>query len=163
MYITQLVRLNVFFLKKKIQSKKEALLACINQTETKNNVHDGHVLLDIIGVEHPEFVASIQPHMSLLSSFIEASLSIDAWWSGIETAKLHKKAYLNILISINHILHEYNENISLDDSINDDAYHQLQQTLFAFAKAFLNYMQNNIQSELYSKDVFQAWLHVNKI
>jgi hypothetical protein len=168
MYLTQIVRLNVFFLKKKIQNNKDALLACVTQMQAKNNPNDWQAWLSLIEQEHADFTGAIQPFMLLLASFIDASLSIDAWWSGIEAHKLKKHGYLDILISIVNTqinAHDDAEQyalLNLDNIINDDEYHLLQQNLLSFARALLNYVQNTAQDTIYTVDIFKTWIHHSK-
>lgn len=156
MYFINLVKLSSYYIKNNIPLDKEILTTCINQIEQKNNPRNAYQWLDIIGQSHIEFSENMMPHLNLLSPILSTSLSIDAWWSGVAYEVLDYKNYLDGLIYIIHITEE--KHIVAAQPISEEEYHNLQQSLYNFAKALLNYLTKKIQSSNYPQELFEMWL-----
>lgn len=156
MYFLNLVKLASYYIKNNIPLDKEILTLCINQIEAKNNPRHANQYLDIIRQTNTEFSQNMLIHLNILSPILAASLSIDAWWSGVSYETLDYKNYLDGLIYI--IYSTQNIHIAASHPINEEEYHNLQQNLYNFAKALLNYLTKKTQNSVYSVELFEMWL-----
>jgi len=156
MYFLNLIKLASHYIKNNIPLDKEILSTCINQIEQKNNPRNAKQWLEIIDENHIDFSQNMLVHLNLLSPIIAVSLSIDAWWSGVTYDILDHKNYLDGLIYIIYTTQE--KHISAAHPLSEEQYHNLQESLYNFSKALLNYLTKQSQHQIYSTELFEMWL-----
>ncbi len=158
MYFINLVKLASYYIKNNIPLDKEILTTCTEQIQAKNNPKHATEWLNIISESHMDFSQNMIPHLNLLSPILATSLSIDAWWSGVTYEVLNHKTHLDGLIYIIHTTE--NKHIVASSIITEEEYHNLQQSLYSFAKALLSYLTKKNQNQTYSIDLFDMWLKI---
>lgn len=158
MHFINLVKLASYYIKNNIPLDKEILTTCTNQIESRDNPKHAHQWLDIIGQSHIDFSKNMMPHLNLLSPILGTSLSIDSWWSGIDYEILNYKHHLDGLIYIIHTTE--NKHIISSQPVSEDEYHNLQQSLYNFAKALLSYLTKKNQNPIYSTELFDMWMNI---
>jgi hypothetical protein len=158
MYFINLIKLTSYYIKNNIPLDKEILTTCINQIEQKNNPRHAKQWLDIIGETQIDFSQNMIVHLNLLNPILAVSLSIDAWWSGVNYDVINYKHYLDGLIYIIYLTED--KHIAASQPISEEEYHNLQQSLYNFSKALLSYITKKTHNQLYSTELFDMWLNI---
>lgn len=158
MYFNNLVRLATHHLKRFIPEEKTELVDYISISEDKNTPKHAMNWLQIASGIHVQSSAILQQQVNIIRNILATSLSIDAWYSGVEYKNIDNQKYIEyILLLIHANLGIY---ISVDIVLSEENYHTIQQELFSFSKALLASIAKKTYTHSYTAEQIKDWLAI---